>query len=154
MINSSEVKTMGQAVDAAILRHGEIYRDSKVYDAHVREHKDADTWVVQVYADHFSTPMTYVIRPKTTNLLGPDVKKRFALVRLSATMGPFFSRAFSPWESRQNVALRTIGRFETRAEAETAKKSTRNTDIMEYLPLTGWVWLTPPKTAKPRRITR
>lgn len=55
--------TLGQAVDEAIRRHGEIYPESEVYSADVGESwTRAGEIKVIVRAEHFSVPLNYYIK--------------------------------------------------------------------------------------------
>lgn len=53
------MKTMGQAIDAAIKRHGECYPGSAVYQAEVCE--IGREYRVEVRAEHFSVPLVYYV---------------------------------------------------------------------------------------------
>lgn len=57
------MKTMGQAVDEAILEHKRRYPHSEVYHATVEDFLTlrVNMWRVSVCADHFSTSLIYDI---------------------------------------------------------------------------------------------
>lgn len=52
--------TMGQAVDAAIARHGETYPGSEVHSVRCSESDlPSNTWRVEICSAHFSVPLIY-----------------------------------------------------------------------------------------------
>lgn len=62
IMGMGKVMTMGEAVEAAIAKHAKVYPGSAVYSAEVSEsHFKTHTHRVEVRADHFSVPLTYLV---------------------------------------------------------------------------------------------
>lgn len=57
----NKMLTMGEALDTAVKMHAHGYPGSAVYRADVTSY-DADEWLVEVRADHFSTSLFYRVK--------------------------------------------------------------------------------------------